>query len=274
MEAQVRISNLLSKIETLKAQNRRLKAEEAPQFRLFYWPEFPGRGEFPRLLFAETATSYEDVYAKLTFEEAMAECYNNPSRFAVPAIESLGHVDPDTGEPLLLSQSAVIMQYLAGRCDGGRLLPESETQQFRAAVLMSDVVDVMEEGCKSWHAVNYNAGYAEQAKATQPFIEQFVESRLPKWLAHFHRALLRNRSKKNSDFFVGGNISYADLAIFHVLDGLRSEKSAGGGCAAGFETHASDELKTFMRNIESRPRIRAWLDSPQRCPFSQTGPGF
>lgn len=258
-----------------KANNKLLKAKEAEQevkFRLFYWPGFPGRGEFPRLLFAETATPYEDVYAKLSFEKAKADCYGNPNRFAVPAIESLDHVDPDTGESLVISQTAVIMQYLASRCGEQRLLPENETQQLRAAVLMSDVVDVMEEGCKSWHAVNYNAGYAEQAEATQPFIDQFVSSRLPKWLAHFHRALLRNKSK--SGFFVGQRISYADLAIFHVLDGLRSEKSAGGGCATGFDTHASDELKAFMCGIESRPRIRAWLDSPQRCSFSQTGPGF
>lgn len=135
-----------------------------PSYRLFYWPGFPGRGEFLRLLFAETNTAYEDVYAGMTFDEASAACYNNPNRFAVPAIENLDHIDPDTGKPLVLSQTAVIIQYLASRCAGGRLLPESDTRQLRAAVLMSDVVDVMEEGCKAWHALNYNGGYTEQVR--------------------------------------------------------------------------------------------------------------
>ena len=266
------------------------------RFRLFYWPGFPGRGEFIRLIFAECATPYADVYRGMTFEAAAAECYNAPDRFAVPALEDRLHVDPATGRPLAFSQTTVICAYLAAECGGGRLLPAGRADALRAAVLMADVADVMEEGCKAWHALDYTAGYHEQAAATQPFVDRFVEQRLPKWLAHFARKLAQNNAtwKHRSDeaaeedeaeedeedndgknlFFAGAALSYADLAVFHVLNGLRSETSAGGGCQRQYEALAAPILRRFMRQVGRRKRIRAWLDSDACCAFTQTGPGF
>ena len=37
---------------------------------LYYWPEIAGRGEFIRLLFAETQTPYVDAFEGKSFEEA------------------------------------------------------------------------------------------------------------------------------------------------------------------------------------------------------------
>ena len=253
---------------------KRRPTHSGPRFRLYYWPGFPGRGEFMRLLFAETATAFDDVYAQLTFEEATRSCYGHPERFAAPAIGDLERLtdNPSRPGPLALSQTTVIMRYLASELDGGRLQPASEAEQLRAAVLMSDVADAMEEGCRAWHATDYNKGYEEQAEATRPFVDSFVERRLPKWLSHFDRAL--QRGGKGGRFLVGGRLSYADLALFHLLDGMRSESSAGGGCRRKYEEHASDALKAFVAEVEGRPRIRAWLDGPRRCKFTMTGPGF
>ena len=280
----------LGLVALMRARSKRVRAQggvaeddAAPvRFRLFYWPGFPGRGEFMRLIFAECATPYADVYRGMTFGEAAKECYGSPDRFAVPAIEDRRHTDPVTGRALAFSQTAVICAYLAAECAGGRLMPAGRAGALRAAVLMADVTDVMEEGCKAWHAMDYNAGYSEQAEATQPFVDRFVEQRLPKWLAHFGRKLAQNNDgggggaggESGPLFFVGAALSYADLAVFHVLDGVRAEAGAGGGCRRQYEALATPLLKRFVRQIESRPRVRAWLADEGRCAFTQTGPGF
>ena len=189
--------------------------EQQPRFKLYYWPEFPGRGELIRLLFAETNTPFDDVFRDLSFEKAKEFCYGSNKFFAVPAIE-------DTmNENLCLSQSCVIMRYLAERCDGVRLYPTNTNDGYKAEVLMQDAADLLAEGCAAWHAIDYNGSYGEQAEATRPFIEHFVNSRLPKWVNRFNTVLKNNNSNYtiNSDeplYFVGDSLSYADLAIFQV----------------------------------------------------------
>ena len=190
------------------------------RFKLYYWPEFPGRGELIRLVFAETATPFEDVFRDYTFEDAMAFCYGNKKFFAVPAIED------SENDNILLSQSCVIMRYLAERCDGGRLYPAGNGG-YKAEVLMQDAADALAEGCNAWHALDYNKGYAEQAAETRPFIDTFVSKRLPKWINRFNTVLEENNTdyevsdtSEKDLFFVGSSLSYADLAIFQVDFGL------------------------------------------------------
>lgn len=122
-------------------------------------------------------------------------------------------------------------------------------------------------------------GLQRAGRGDQPFVDRFVEQRLPKWLAHFGRKLAQNndggggaRGESGPLFFVGAALSYADLA--DVLDGVRAEAGAGGGCRRQYEALATPLLKRFVRQIESRPRVRAWLDNEGRCAFTQTGPGF
>lgn len=288
------------KCEKVQKKSKTDKADKAdktdqpetihPRFKLFYWPGFPGRGEFMRLIFAETNTPYDDVYAHMTFQEATETCYGNPDRFAVPAIQDTCTLDPSTGEGLCLSQSTVIMEYLAEHCSSGLLLPKG-VDKYKASVLMADIADLVEEGCRAWHALDYNKSYGEQAAATRPFIDYYVNRRLPKWLNRFDRVLRKNNADLPVDlpvdlpaelslavkfrpfFLVGRSISYVDLALFLVLDGVRSEVgSADGVCAAAYEQHASPLVKCFMRHMENRPRVKERVKV--RPPFSQTGPLF
>jgi glutathione S-transferase len=186
--------------------------QQQPRYKLYYWPQFPGRGELMRLLFAETSIPFDDVFRDLSFEDAKSFCYGSKKFFAVPAIEDTEN------ENLILSQSCVIMRYLAERCDGGRLYP-SGNNGYKAEVLMEDAADMLAEGCTAWHAIDYNKGYSEQAEATRPFIEYFVNSRLPKWLNRFNTVLESNNSRfpeQQQLYFVGDSLSYVDLAIFQV----------------------------------------------------------
>jgi glutathione S-transferase len=186
---------------------------EKPRYKLYYWPEFPGRGELIRLLFAETSTPFDDVFRDISFVEAKEFCYGSKKFFAVPAIEDTEN------DNLVLSQTCVIMRYLAERCDGGRLYPSDPNNGYKAEVLMQDAGDLLAEGCNAWHAIDANKSYGEQAEATRPFIEYFVNSRLPKWLNRFNTVLENNNKNKTADqplYFVGDSLSYVDLAIFKV----------------------------------------------------------
>ena len=67
---------------------------------------------FYRLLFAETNTDYEDVFYGQTIEDVKHIGYNQKGRnFAFPNIEHEG---------LKISQTPVILKYLATKLDNGR----------------------------------------------------------------------------------------------------------------------------------------------------------
>ncbi|XP_001630789.2 glutathione S-transferase [Nematostella vectensis] len=231
-----------------------------PEFRLFYWPRMSGRGEFVRLLFHETQTVYEDVFADKTFEEAAKMGYGRGKKhFAFPAIE---HGD------ISISQTPVICRYLGKKLDGGRLYPKTEEDRLQAEVLMAGVVDVVEDGCRAWHAIDYNASYDAQKEETQPFIEYYKSKRLPKWLAFFENALKENYEKNGELVFVGKQICWVDFCIFHFIDGNMFE------CPEVFEKENTEHLEKFHKAIRERPNIKKWYFSEKRPKFTHTGPIF
>ena len=233
---------------------------EKPEFKLYYWPKVSGRGEFMRLLFAETQTPYEDVFADKSSEEAAKMGYGKGKKhFAFPAIE---HGD------IFISQSPVICRYLGKKLDGGRLYPKNEKDRLQAEVLMAGVVDVVEEGCRYWHPIDYNASYDSQKEEAKPFIEYYKTKRLPRWLNFFETALKENYAKNGELVFVGKRVCWVDFCIFHFLDGNLFE------CPEVFEKESTEHLEKFHRAIKERPNIKKWLDSDKRPKFTKTGPIF
>jgi len=186
--------------------------ESKAEWRLYYWPKMLGRGEFMRLLFAETSTSYEDVYKLRSWQEVAQENYaSGKVFFAVPAIQH---------GSFFLSQTPAVVRYIAKKCDGGRLYPQTEEDDFYAQSLMAGVVDVVAEGHDAWHAIDKNASYASQAKECVPFITYFTTKRLPRWLDFFETALRRNGTSSSEGFFVGRSLTYVDIGVFHWLHGV------------------------------------------------------
>lgn len=270
----------LSVIELLRRSRK--KACPKVRFRLFYWP-MAGRGEFIRLLFAETNTPYEDPYSKMTWPEAQKVCYNNPEHFAVPALEdrSLLASATDKSRPLVFSQTPVIIQHLATHCDGGRLMPRQEALKIKAAALNHDVADLAAESCNAWHAVHPNKSWTEQKEGTQHAVDFFLKERVPKWLAHFGRALQRNVQACGLDpscdvdvYFVGNSLTYADLMVCNMMNGLRCGTSPLGQSALRYEALASPLLKKFVLQILARPRVKAWYHSEDRHDYGAGSPGF
>ena len=117
-----------------------MAASTQPEFKLYYWPEIAGRGEFIRLLFAETQTPYVDVFEGKSFEEAKKMGYGKGKKhMAFPVLE---HGD------IYLSQTPVICRYLGKKLDGGRLYPKTEQDRLQAEIIMAGIVDWVEDGKK------------------------------------------------------------------------------------------------------------------------------
>ena len=76
------------------------KARTQPPYELLYWPEIPGRGEFIRLAFEATGTSYKDVANEskdginavlaVKADDLTIDSDGNPPAFAPPALRVPG----------------------------------------------------------------------------------------------------------------------------------------------------------------------------------------
>src|SRR5581483_3039233 len=89
------------------------------------------------------------------------------------------------------------------------------------------------------------------------------EERLPKYLGYFDGILARS----GGDWLAGRRVSYADLSLFHVIEGLRY---AFPNAMKRLEK-TQRELGPHHDRVANRPRIAAYLKSERRQPFSTEG---
>ncbi|HTC09789.1 MAG TPA: glutathione S-transferase C-terminal domain-containing protein, partial [Acetobacteraceae bacterium] len=69
------------------------------------------------------------------------------------------------------------------------------------------------------------------------------------------------------DHLVGSSVSYADLSLFQLLEGLLFAFPL----AAARELATLPHVTALHRAVPQRPRLRAYLASEQRVPFKETG---
>ena len=84
----------------------------------------------------------------------------------------------------------------------------------------------------------------------------FSSETLPGWLTMLERLLTRRGGK----YFAGGELSWADLAVFNVIDNMN-------GRLADFnivEYPALDSLTAMVRDL---PNIKKWLQERPVTPF-------
>lgn len=256
---------------------------------MYYWPEFPGRGEFMRLIWEETNTSYHDILHHMTFKQAMQYCYDlgygqgqlfGERFFAVPVvIHQYSHNDERSSsisstsasttnvekKTRVLSQTPTIIPYVAKHTANGQLYPKNEDDVYRAEILLHCLLDWVVEGEFYWHPIDKNKGYLEQKEQAASFVQYFKEKRLIKWLTYFEQRLKDN----GGEYLIGQDMTYIDLCLFHVLCGMEYE------CSKEFHTLSTIPLlKLFQQRIAQRPNIARYLSSDRRFAFTGTGPIF
>jgi glutathione S-transferase len=230
-------------------------------YELHYWPTIPGRGEFVRLALEAAGAAYVDV------ARGPADAGQG-----VPALlrtlDDRSLRQPPFAPPFLkdgdfvVAQTAVILQYLAPTL---KLVARSEQARSWTMQIQLTIADLVTEVHDTHHPIASSLYYADQKAEALRKSNNFCSERLPKFLRWFERILSQNPA--GDRFLVGNRLSYADLSLFHVVEGLRYAFPRAAERAL-----ASAPLTVALhRRVLGLPRVAAYLRSDRRLAFNEEG---
>jgi glutathione S-transferase len=228
------------------------------RYELYYQPSIQGRGEFIRLALEDAGADYIDVARDPNFgRPGIMKYLEDPSLerppFAPPFLKS---------DKLLISQTANILQFLGPRLG---LVPANEESRLWAHQLQLTIADWLYETGQTHHPIANVLYYEEQRDEAKKRAANFISNRIPKFLGYFERILKLNG--EGGDFVFGTEVSYVDLSLFQMIEGLRY---AFPKTMAQLERN-HPRLVTLHDRVKVRPRIAAYLSSPRRLPFNEQG---
>jgi glutathione S-transferase len=226
------------------------------RYELYYGNTNQGRGEFVRLALEEAQADYVDVARESgpgLGPDAM-----------VPYLKGTNVAHPQFAPPflkhgdLVIGQTANILLYLGPRLG---LAPENEGERLYAHQLQLTIADLVMEIQHTHHPVAHGLYYEDQKAEAFTYTQHFLAERLPKFLGFFERVL------GGGEHLVGNSLSYVDLSMFQLIDGLRFSFP---------KTMARIErdyrgLVALHDRIAARPNVAAYLKSPRRLPWNERG---
>jgi len=227
-----------------------------PEYALFYWPGIQGRGEFVRLALEEAGAPYVDV-ARLPRSkgggvDAILRVLRGelgPHVPYAPPVLRAGDV--------VVAQTAAILAFLGPRLG---LVPRDRAARLWAHQLQLTLADLVMETHDTHHPIAVSLGYEQQKDEARRRAQHFTAERIPKFLGYFERVL----EVANGRHVLGARLSYVDLSLFQMLEGLRY---AFPRTMSAFEQRIP-RLVALAEAVRERPRIAAYLASPRRVPFS------
>jgi glutathione S-transferase len=225
------------------------------RYQFYYWPTVQGRGEFVRLALEEAGADYVDVARGKAGDAAIMKIIDDKRRdrppFAPPFIK--------VGE-LIIAQTANVLFYLGPRLN---LVPRDEAARLWAHQLQLTITDLVVEIHDTHHPITSWLYYEEQKPAAKRRTTDFWRYRVPKFLGYFERVLQKN----GGQYLIGRRLSYVDLSVFQIIEGLRY---AFPKRMKRFEKKIPG-LVALHDRVAKRPRIKAYLASKRRIAFSQMG---
>ncbi|MBO9097036.1 MULTISPECIES: glutathione S-transferase [unclassified Rhizobium] len=229
-------------------------------YELYYWDGLQGRGEFVRLALEEAGADYVDVTradGPGRGTGAMLEIMKREKRplipFSPPFLKD--------GE-LFVSHVANILLYLGPKLG---LAPAGDEQRFVANGLQLTITDLVSEVHDTHHPISTSQYYEDQKDAAKLRAEAFIQERIPKYLGYFERILKANTS--GPTYSVGPSLSYVDLSLFQVVEGLTyAFPRAMKGYAPRYPL-----LIALRDAVAQRPNIARYLQSERRLPFNEDG---
>jgi glutathione S-transferase len=225
------------------------------RYELYYWPQIQGRGEFVRLALEEAAADYVDVARKRGGQDKMLKL-----------LESTGLQHPPFAPPFLkagkrlIGESANILLYLGGRHG---LAPRSEDGRLWTHQLQLTAADFVKEIHDTHHPIANSLYYEDQKREARRRAGPFLRERVPKYLGYFERVLERS----GGPHLLGRKLTYADLTVFQLVDGLRY---AFPNAMKGVQRKLP-LVTALHERVAARPRIAAYLGSDRRIPFNTMG---
>ena len=225
------------------------------RYELYYWPEIQGRGEFVRLALEDAGAAYVDVARRPRGMTAMSRFLESHSvkrpPFAPPFLKA---------GKLVIAHTANILFFLGPPLG---LAPKDEAGRLWAHQLQLTIADWVAEVHDTHHPVASSSYYEDQKREAKRRAEAFRAERLPKFLNYFERVLERNGRR----VLVGNAVSYVDLSLFQMIEGLRY----------AFPRAMKKQERKYRRvislhdRVAARPRLAGYFASGRRVPFNQEG---
>jgi glutathione S-transferase len=226
-------------------------------YELYYWDGLQGRGEFIRLAFEEAGAGYTDAARTDSGARRMMKIMDSKKDALIPfAPPFLKHGD------LIISHVANILFYLGPRLG---LAPQDETLRYAANGLQLTITDIVAEAHDTHHPIASGLYYEDQKDAAKARASDFLQNRVPKYLGYFERVLQQN--PEGSSHSIGKALSYVDLSLFQLVEGLRY---AFPRALKGY-AHDYPALAKLHDNVRRRPNIAAYLKSARRLAFNESG---
>src|ERR1700704_4287552 len=177
------------------------------RYQLYYWPMIQGRGEYVRLALEDAGAAYDDVARGPSGMAAMSRMMEQGDRpqFAPPFLKA---------GKLVIGQTANILLYLGSRHG---LAPKAEPGKLWVHQLQLTVTDFVAEVHDIHHPIATSLYYEDQLAPARKNTHEFWKARVPKYLGYFERVL----DNSGGAYLTGRRISYADLSVFQIVEGLR-----------------------------------------------------
>jgi len=230
-------------------------------YELHYWPTIQGRGEFVRLALEAAGAPYIDV-ARVEGKAGQG----------VPAMlrymEDETEVHPPFAPPflkdgaVLVGQTAAILHYLGPTL---KLVARSEQARAWTQQIQLTICDMVTEAHDTHHPVSTGLYYEDQKPEALRRAHAFCRERMPKFLQWFEAIVARNTGGPR--YLVGGKLSYADLSLFQLIEGLRYAFPK-----AAQQVLAKTPLIVDLHDrVAALPRVAAYLRSERRIAFNEEG---
>ena len=220
------------------------------RYRLYYWPEIQGRGEFIRLALEYAGAAYEDVLRSPS-GNFLNDAALKRVPFAPPYLVAGKKV---------IAQTANILYFLGPRL---RLAPRNEADRLWAHQLQLTLADWLTEVHDAHHPIGPGLYYEEQRPEAKRRAADFLALRLPKYLDYFEGVLRCTGGPQ----LLGKTLSYPDLSLFQMVAGLRF---AFPKAMARLERRCPRTMAVYER-IAAHPRLAGYFASQRRIPFNQQG---
>ena len=233
----------------------------ADHFELHYWTGIQGRGEFVRLALEAAGASYVDVARE-------PESKGGGDGALMRRLRHVSNATPSFAPPFLVhgdfvvGQTAAILIYLGPRLG---LVGKTEREVLWTHQLQLTIADMVTEAHDSHHPISSSLYYEDQKEAALERAKDFCAHRIPKFLTWFEQVLERNVA--SGTHLVGDQLSYADLSLFQLVEGLRYAFPKATAQALAERPHVV-RLRDAVRQL---PRIRDYLKSRRRLAFNEQG---
>jgi glutathione S-transferase len=129
--------------------------------------------------------------------------------------------------------------------------------------LQLTITDFLAEVHDAHHPISVGEYYEDQKAAAAKRTAAFRKSRMPKFLGYFEKVL----DRAAGDWVNGKQVSYADLSLFQVVEGLRY------AFPRWMHKHEGkySKLIALRDRVAALPKIASYLRSRRRIAFNEDG---